>query len=324
MENCLVTKLKGSVDNYDLSFFDSVSLRYVQIENPSALSQYLSISAKNGPVIVEALDGGFFTNTYGGESIGSTFTVYSGSSGYLYVSNNTCRIILHNKQNISIIGTGSMELCKDFDYANRLESMSGVFDFSNKKTLEAIKSVTLRSGSIGNLKNIPQLENLINLDLGLVIGNGTFSGSLEDLSGCRLLETLRVGSTVIGSTNFDGNILSIVNNPLKIISFDKNLSINGDFEKLAQCLILYYNKYGNIDGLSYAVSNSGLGGSVQAFVNACVDGGVTSGTVQVNYFKSTNIYSDLDHTLYVKYDPSIPNNPELRLSWNSDKTWTIS
>jgi hypothetical protein len=77
MENCLVTKLKGSVDNENLSFFDTISLRYVQRENPTDGTQWLQLGAANGPVIVEALDGGTFSDTYGGESIGSTFTINS-------------------------------------------------------------------------------------------------------------------------------------------------------------------------------------------------------------------------------------------------------
>jgi hypothetical protein len=127
-------------------------------------------------------------------------------------------------------------------------------------------------------------------------------------------------------TSFSGNTLSIVNNPLHYINFDKNLSITGDFENLAQCLILYYNKNGNITDTKYQVSNSGLGGSVQAFVNACVDGGVTSGTIYVPYFKTASgIYSDLEHTLLIKDDTNIPGiNPNNILSWSSDKTWTVS
>lgn len=92
MENCLVTKLKASVNNNSLPKLGVLTLERVYIANETSSDAQLGIPRKLLPEGVDftltIIGDGYFSSQYGGESIGKEITVRKASSNTAYYTSN--------------------------------------------------------------------------------------------------------------------------------------------------------------------------------------------------------------------------------------------
>lgn len=116
MSDCLVTKLKGVVDNDNLEKLGVLKINRVYNANETQNSAYLGVVRSEIPagktVVLKIIGDGYFADTYGGASIGKEVEVSSEQSTAvrnLYTSNGNYEIEIHNKYDFRV-----NQLSKDY------------------------------------------------------------------------------------------------------------------------------------------------------------------------------------------------------------------
>lgn len=146
----IIVKLNDSA-NAELPIFGTIVMHVTPNASPNTNTQWIRIDTVGSPVTVHADGNGYFTNSYGGESIGSDVTLPAGSVNHLLFvpSDIEFDVKIKSKYNVSYIGGGASIYVnlRDWQYTQTSNSY-----FNNPK-----KSVG------GDIKYISGLTNLTNL-----------------------------------------------------------------------------------------------------------------------------------------------------------------
>ena len=210
MAQCLVTKLKGKVNNSSLLKLGEMRLSINKDISPKGITRSLLVTFKESTV-VEALDG-YFTDANFSNNLGKTSNCLANEPKTLTVSNEDCTISL-NKYLLKSISRN--------DYVDKMQLS---FDFTDLK-YSSLTTINLPNavnvyGDISGLKNSTSLPNL---DL----SNTQVSGDIAVLGNLTKLVQLRLNSTqVSGDIAVLGNL-----NELQEINF-YNTQVSGDIAVL--------------------------------------------------------------------------------------------
>lgn len=125
MGNCLVTKLKGVVDNDNLEKLNAIVVHCLPVESPSVTTMIMKVSGATSAKIISGDALAHFTDENGVANYGTE--VINGqtgmSSGTFFVSNHDCKVAIEGKYNFTMLdfdsaGTGAAnhEFVSGFNY----------------------------------------------------------------------------------------------------------------------------------------------------------------------------------------------------------------
>lgn len=125
MGNCLVTKLKGVVDNDNLEKLNAIVVHCLPVESPSMTTMVMKVSGATSAKIISGDALAHFTDENGVANYGTE--VINGqtgmSGGIFFVSNHDCKVAIEGKYNFTMVsfdggGTGASnhELVSGFNY----------------------------------------------------------------------------------------------------------------------------------------------------------------------------------------------------------------
>ena len=174
MGKCLVTKLNGTVDNDNLLRIGEIRLFNTKLSNPTANSQYMSLTFSKDANL-EIVGDAYFTDIKLSENRGKTKSCLANQNSSFYVSNNDCQIAILDKYSLVKVETN----------AHRLGDLEDL-RFS-KGFISMIASGSGQTGDISNLKNLTALTTLS-------LGNTQVSGDISNLKNLTALTTLSLGN----------------------------------------------------------------------------------------------------------------------------------
>lgn len=153
--NCLVTKLKSSVNNESLLTLGKIIVDVLQVDNMPVSDRSLSLTG-TGTITLKVISGSiYFTDSTGSQNQGTTKT--GNNTIGCYVSNGNGKIEISSKYDVNVLGSSSSLYeyfsinCAQFDYLNANHDNENV----------SIKLPAKASGDIGLMYNI----NLKSLDV---------------------------------------------------------------------------------------------------------------------------------------------------------------
>jgi hypothetical protein len=198
MGNCLVTKLKGTVQNSDLLRVGELRICVHKIDNPSSETQRINLNFTED-VKLEIIGDGYFTNATLVSNLGKSLTAKANTESLVYVSNGDFEIAILNKYALTKINTRTnkktaIKDIADLKYSSSINyiavnSVENVSYFSDLKSLKTLTYLSISNANInGNLSDLEPLTNL----LYLIIGNTSnkITGNVSSLKAITKLNTL--------------------------------------------------------------------------------------------------------------------------------------
>lgn len=217
MKNCLVTKLKSSVDNNNLPIFDQ--LKFKVGHTGEALRFYMKAYASDNCVVTGIPDaGGAVSFSYisdESQTYTNPFTIADQMNGFIAVASGAdCTITILNKSKLRLLSNGSfgvngiIEGAKDILAAIPEEVKILRFErsISTEITLEDIISSCPTFEALyiaksyymqGNIAALTQLSSFKNLDAGECRG---LTGDITSLGSMTTLENLALYATNVSGT----------------------------------------------------------------------------------------------------------------------------
>lgn len=136
MGNCLVTKLKGTVQNDELLPLGSLRLKFKQNQFNNAKSQYFTIGTQGSqqPVTVKLVGDGYLTTDINVPTSQKEFTIPANDNLQLFVSNTTCFIDIFPAYEINQFfvgvsgdGEGNVKEIVNEDIIKYMSNLSRIF-----------------------------------------------------------------------------------------------------------------------------------------------------------------------------------------------------
>lgn len=265
--DCLVTKLKGTVDDTSLLKMGEMRLKKSMVSSWNDKVQSFVISF-NEPVTLSIIGDGYFTDKEGSTNKGKNLSISTGNSVSVYVSNGDFEISIPNKYAISRFNFNSGEGDDTLD-AEMNKSKS--FDVASLNYSNDLAYLSLaNTGAYGDARgwNFPMLENayLANSDIVLntkaigtlklvkdVIANAlNIDGDISELSGLTAIQTLN-----LSQTDISGDVASLSGlDTLLVLNINNCASVYGSLSsftsltKLTQLNLSYTGVTGSVDSLS--------------------------------------------------------------------------
>lgn len=294
MEKCLVTKLKGVIDNAELLKIGEMRIKVGKAPSHPNDAQGIKVGFST-PTELEIVGDGYFTNKEMTLNNGKKITVNPQFDGQLVYVSQACVVSISNKYTLNLLyswekGTDPYNEDVVFDiadiaFSNLLESLSVCFtnvygDIAAVKSLTNLKIIDFRNslvyGDIANLKD---------LDLTSVSFNGKrITGDISNLKNCTNLKALSITSSIV-----TGDIASLKNikniTSLGVVSCSVSGDITAlDLSKITNRILSVYgsdNFSGDLgkidDNILYVVGTSGKSkftwtrGSARTKILACMD-----------------------------------------------------
>lgn len=198
MGNCLVTKLKGSVQNSDLDVLGLIKVHYKASATPNTKNRFLGIGLLQGTPGKVTIVGGNFVQSDLTTVIGTevTFNTSVGNSYQeLYISNNECDIYIPK------YGIYFLQMCND-NYVTQ-DTMPTIKDWSWLKY-----GATFIGNFYGLCDEHLDLSVLSRHNPASICTRTLCSGHLSDLANCTNLVFLQL---MYSNNTFDGNIAALGN-----------------------------------------------------------------------------------------------------------------
>ena len=236
MENCLITQLKGVVQNDNLTKLGTIKLHVTPKTITNELQQRLTVRAINGTIDV-ILPGPYYFGDTVADISTNTDTQYSssGSAPTKYFKNAEYSIVIDPKYNLRWL--------KIANVANSIISV----DIADLKYCTSLEELQLDgSDSRGDIAALSSITNLNELS----IGDTQITGDISSLSGLNL-EVL-----LINTQGISGNISALAN-MTNLTTLSLGQYITGDIASLGKCTKLETAYLGNTT----------IGGTVESFVN---------------------------------------------------------
>jgi hypothetical protein len=203
MENCLVSKLKGIVNNDNLEKFNVLKINVASASSRPSLSIYIRLTKA-----AEAVSSvGYFVNN-NEEQIASPVTLPANTTRSILAPKNTAMTVeITEKYSIVFIDSGySMKFdIGQLKYTTTLKSFKAISSFGevDASNWSELTSFTLNSstaiGNINTFSNCPLLQTLV-MDV-----NSNYTGNVSNLAGLSALATLDIHETKISG---DANIFA--------------------------------------------------------------------------------------------------------------------
>lgn len=236
MNECLVKKYKGSVNNENLRKFGEVR---IFVNDSGATDNFLVTASNRGGLVAKCLKGTFHD--------GTTTIKSCNKNGYIQDNGGTGVIIsIDNKYNLNGIGNnrfeGRINLIGDLEQLSYCEDLK-VLSFLKSGDIPEEYQVT---GSLDSLSNLTKLTHVnINRDVGNITG-----GSVDSFKNCTQMIALKI-DIVGGHLSSTTNMNSLQNLFLVLGAASGNLSEIGGKNTLTR-LKLYGNNsiFGNISDLN--------------------------------------------------------------------------
>lgn len=212
MGNCLVTKLKGTVQNSNLLRLGEMKLCVHRIDNPSSETQRINLNFTED-VKLEIIGDGYFTNNTLVSNLGKSLIAKANVETLVYVSNGDFEIAILNKYALTKINT-------------RTNKKTAIKDISDLKYSSGLNH--LATNSVENVGYFSDIKSLTNLYY-LAISNANITGSLNDLKSLTNLIYLIIGNT---SNKITGNVSSFKDMAKLDTLAIKNSDVIGDLATL--------------------------------------------------------------------------------------------
>lgn len=282
MGNCLVTKLKGVVDNDNLKKVGCIKLHVIVGANASinrlgeSTSPYCS---------VEIIGEGHFSSTQGGsDNIGtkrvSSTTLYPSAGEYDIEISNKYALVNLTMSSITVV---SMDAA-DFDYTN-LRSFA-LFKTRKGVSFDELPDAIFNSGF--KILNFDDGQNYAALDVTKLANN-------------TIMTYFKYSSDSAASASLYGDISGLGGKPsMTFLGIKNQLGITGDISSLG----------GNVALTRIECYKSGVGGAIEDLAAAQVAAGRTSGSLAVFYSAPVtyNDESPLDSaTKTITFNDSLTN-----------------
>ena len=204
MGNCLVTKLKGTVQNSNLFRGGEMRICVHRIDNPSSETQRINLNFTED-VKLEIIGNGYFTNNTLVSNLGKSLIAKANVETLVYVSNGDFEIAILNKYALTKISTST----------NKKTAIKDIADLKYSSGLNY-----LSTNSVENVGYFSDIKSLTNLGY-LATSNANINGNLSDLKPLTNLGYLIIGNT---SNKTTGNVSSLKNmtklNTLAILNSD--------------------------------------------------------------------------------------------------------
>ena len=189
MGNCLVTKLKGTVQNSDLLRVGELRICVHKIYNPNGETQRINLNFTED-VKLEIIGDGYFTNATLVSNLGKSLTAKANTESLVYVSNGDFEIAILNKYALTKINT-------------RTNKKTAIKDIADLKYSSSLNHLAINSvENVGYFSDIKPLTSLYYIAL----SNANIKGSLSDLKSLTNLGYIIVGDT---SNKLTGNVSSL-------------------------------------------------------------------------------------------------------------------
>ena len=252
MGKCLVTKLKGAVDNQNLLRIGEMRIKFNKVSNPTDTTQCIIFKVSRDTKI-EIIGDGYFTDSSLAQNNGKNLTIRANVSTEVYVSNNDIEFSIPDKYAIANIfvkeqyrGNASFDI-EGLKFSTSLTNlyltnMPAYGDIAALKNLTALTNINLDntqiSGDIAALKNLTALTKL-------TASNTQISGDIAALKNLTALTKLTASNTQIS-----GDIAALKNlTALTNINLD-NTQISGDIINLKNLTKLTNMQFKNVTGLT--------------------------------------------------------------------------
>lgn len=223
MGNCLVTKLKGSVNDTSILRLGELRVHFNKVSAPTGATQGINVTFdKECSLEVLGSDEAHFTDVTLAENNGKKISAPVGTKD-IVVSNNDCDVAILNKYAITSFQTTNYNYktsgeskavnINDFKYSKRLTQLdvgrmqaSGdieiLKDFTNLTSFNAYGCTNI-TGDISNLKNLTSLTSII-------LNSVSVTGDIANLSGMTGLTSLDIANTkVTGNIEVLKNMTSL-------------------------------------------------------------------------------------------------------------------
>lgn len=303
MNNCLVTKLKSSVNNESLSKLNVLTIKTKAIDSPTLGTQLIAIGAsENGSVSVNSTSVGFYQSGISGELIPYPITVQANTRIESHFENKDGIIEVANKYNLN-------EIVVNVSGTIRIKEIYGIPGTIARLILRNIEEGEIDATKLSNSLNLGKLTNFLlpvkegKLDVNMVNGIskntvGEFKAITSiDVSFCSLFDS-------IGLDDIANNVSATQ------ISFAKLNA--GNLSSLA--------KLTNLTQVSFEDYEQNTG-DIMDFINPWIQAGRTSGKIRVLWLLGQkNITLNGQPITY----PEGVTNPSAYLNWTSDGTVTFT
>lgn len=304
MSNCLVTKLKSTVNNEDLSKLNVLTIKTKVSDSPTTTTQLISIGAsENGDVSINSPSVGLYQSGISGALVPYPYNIGANTTVSNYFENKDGIIELTGKYNLKVIkvGTGGTVRIKEiYGISNSIISLR--LNKIEEGELDATKLVNALNPS--GMLDIMLPDTIINSPKCIInkLGKGII-GEFKAIT-----EISQSFSSLFDNIGLD----DIANNvSISAIHFLGNFK-EGNLSSLAKLTKLSYINF------SDSKQNSG---DIMDFINPWIQAGRTSGKIMVVWLPGQkNITLNGSP---VTYPSGVPANSAY-LNWTSDGTVTFT
>ena len=215
MENCLVLKCKGTVENDSLLKVGELRIKQNKIDSPTSLTQAIIVNGSN--IDAEIIGDGYFTDKALTANLGKSITNIKSP---IYISNSDCEISIKNKYNITALAFRESYITQWIEGSNQV--------YNKKINLESLKySYNITGITVNADTDISVLSNLTALT-SLIIQNKQVTGDISVLA-----NMTNMGYLILG-TNITGDISALANmTKLRDLYMSFTCNITGNLSVLA-------------------------------------------------------------------------------------------
>ena len=237
---CLITKLKGNVDDNSLSRLGELRIKVNKVETPVSKTQGFTFIF-NKDAKIEIVGNGYFTNQSLTANTGKTMQITANKATSVYVSNGDFDIALLDKYSLVHLSFNPDE--ETGISASQTDNRSlNIDDLKYSKALTYLYIPSTQVvGDLSSLQNLTELQYI-------VLPYTQITGDLSSLSKLTKLETINCASV-----NIRGDLFSLQNlTELQSLTLSKT-QITGDLSslsKLTKLETLTLNEVYNLTGFS--------------------------------------------------------------------------
>lgn len=221
--NCLVTKLKGTVENSNLSVLNTL---IIDVKSNAGYSSNMSsiMFKASEALVIKTTGSGYFATTFAGLDDPATrlteLTINANTNQRLYFSNGNYQIYVNNKYTLT-----------ELTFYNNAGPASQIFSFDMEgiEYSSGITSIRTYGTAKGDVSNLSKMTDMVILNLTLAT---LVSGDISSLSALDKLETVQF----YGCPNISGSIEYLAKKNLSALGID-GTQITSTVEDIVELLI---------------------------------------------------------------------------------------
>lgn len=228
MGNCLITKLKESVDNANLPIFNAlrINVNHSKADSIAQSDRYITLRGNAANSVIVKNVGGYFCDS-SGENLQSEVTVGSSNAAPFYTA-ETDQIIICNKENLVFLSL--------YTSSDNIDTLN--IEFEDFKYLPSLEYASMGGNSQnGFLTDIIECPSLTTLN----INSTNIKGDIAALKDLNLTGTMLYSSGIYGDVESliyksDGTLRPA--GTLQLMPYANKIKLNGSY--------LPSNAYSNI------------------------------------------------------------------------------